>query len=138
MALLVMAGLGGPILYGLYFHVASESWRPVPAVVESITGKGNGARMVYGYEVEGRKYVGDRFQYLSAGPAVEAGRIRRYHAGDAVNVLVDPGKASRSVVRRTDSVAGDVMPRVYFMGLAAAVLAGTVWREKRRERDEAW
>ncbi|RYD31807.1 MAG: DUF3592 domain-containing protein, partial [Verrucomicrobiaceae bacterium] len=92
----------------------------------------------YRYEVEGREYEGDRFQYLSAGPIAEAGRIRRHHAGDVVSVLVDPGRPSRSVVRRVDSVAGEMMPRVYFMGIAAAVLMGTVWREKRRERDEAW
>ena len=132
LALLMLAGFGGPLVFRLYFHHASADWERVPAEVEKIVEQPKSAILHYHYSHEGQNYRGKRFQYLSAGSIPEKTEILGYHLGDPLVILMDPQQPDRSVVKRAPLQPSQVLPSLLMMGIGAAILVWS-WRKDKSD-----
>ncbi len=131
LALLILAGFGGRLVFELYFHFASAAWQRVPATVEKIVEEPKSTMLVYRYTHEGKNYRGTRFQYLSAGSGTEKPEFLGYRAGDPLVILMDPEQPDRSVVKRAPLQPSQVLPSLLLIGVGAAILVYSWQKDKR-------
>jgi hypothetical protein len=115
LALPLVALLGGILLTALALRVggdvrASRDWPSTSGTVEAarvaMQSEGNerklfGAQVSYRYEVDGRRYTGERISFES-GPSPNRGLaeaiVQRYAPGSTVRVFYDPARPERAVL----------------------------------------
>lgn len=112
----------------------SRSWPTVPGVLDErkadqrVTPRSNSylITLSYSYEVDGRKYRGDRLAFapsrLDAGDLLD-GLLDKYRANAAVTVHYNPIDPQDSVLETDDAPARQRMGRVYMLVLLPIGLA---------------
>jgi hypothetical protein len=85
--------------YKTYMNSAASDWTLAPGHVRKVESKPKSADVIYEYTVDGRRYSGARFTFLPGGSIAERDEIlTNYHAGDQIQVLVNPKQPSESVL----------------------------------------
>jgi hypothetical protein len=96
-----LVAAGSHQFFELYFHNASNSWKPVEAHVASITPGNKSAEMVYEYVFEGNQYSNNKLLFVSDGTIADAEIIyARFKVGQQITVFVNPSKPSQAVAIR--------------------------------------
>lgn len=91
-------------------------------------GRNYRARLSYAYEVNGRRYVADRYRYGGYPASEEYAQTlsRRYPVGAAVTVFYDPTDAANAVLK--PGLEGvDVLTLLFLVPFNLALAAGASW-----------
>jgi hypothetical protein len=92
---------GTALVRNVYMSIVSSSWAPTAAKVLAIESRPKSAELTYAYVVGGTRYSGNTFAFLSTGSIPDKHVIESsYHAGDQIEVFVNPADPAQSVVIR--------------------------------------
>lgn len=104
-----LAALWVTLVWPLHRSILAQSWIPVPCTILSsdVVTEGDGdtyrVKIVYTYDVAGRRYQSDRYHFFSASSSGHAGKaavVAKYPPGSKQSCFVDPDDPSQAVLMR--------------------------------------
>ena len=124
---------------------AAQQWQMVPAVVTNSEVKSSTDsdgdtthrfHLEYEYEIDGRKYQGDRYSFLSGSSSGRSGKqalVDDHPPGKQIDVYVDPNDPTNVVVQRdlTNDIWFGLIPLVFFI-VGLAMFIGSFFINARR------